>query len=133
GTRDIRKIGGLMSFMPISCTLMVIGSFSMAGLPPFSGFLSKEMFFASTLTAAQHIDWSVVWVPVLAWVASLFTFVYSMVLVFQTFGGEYRPTMLDKSPHEAPVGMLISPIVLASLVIGLFFAPNVLASGILEP
>jgi len=133
GTRDIRKIGGLMSFMPISFTLMVIGSFSMAGLPPFSGFLSKEMFFASTLSVVHNVSWSVVWIPVLAWVASLFTFVYSMVLVFQTFAGEYRPTMLDKSPREAPVGMLIPPIVLACLVVGLFFAPNVLAQGILEP
>ncbi len=34
GTRDIRKLGGLMSFMPISFTLTLIGAFSMAGLAP---------------------------------------------------------------------------------------------------
>ena len=45
GTRDIRKLGGLMNLMPITFTLMLIGSFAMAGLPPFNGFLSKEMFF----------------------------------------------------------------------------------------
>ena len=45
GTRDIRKLRGLMHFMPITFTLAIIGSFSMAGLPPFNGFLSKEMFF----------------------------------------------------------------------------------------
>ena len=44
GTRDIRKLGGLMSFMPVSFTVAFIGSISMAGLPPFNGFLSKEMF-----------------------------------------------------------------------------------------
>ena len=47
GTRDIRKLGGIMHVMPITFTLAVIGSFSMAGLPPFNGFLSKEMFFTS--------------------------------------------------------------------------------------
>ncbi|UTW69966.1 hypothetical protein KHA80_03915 [Anaerobacillus sp. HL2] len=49
GTRDIRKLGGLMSLMPITFTLAVIGAFSMAGLPPFNGFLSKEMFFTAVL------------------------------------------------------------------------------------
>ena len=53
GTRDIRRLGGLMSLMPITFTLAVIGSFSMAGLPPFNGFLSKEMFFTGILKAAQ--------------------------------------------------------------------------------
>lgn len=44
GTRDLRKLGGLISIMPVTFTVAMIGSFSMAGLPPFSGFLSKEMF-----------------------------------------------------------------------------------------
>ncbi|MBO1912780.1 hypothetical protein J4G37_49255, partial [Microvirga sp. 3-52] len=49
GTRDIRKLGGLMSIMPISFTVAFIGSMSMAGLPPFGGFLSKELFFTSMI------------------------------------------------------------------------------------
>ena len=49
GTRDIRRLGGLMSLMPVTFTIALIGSFSMAGLPPFNGFLSKEMFFESVL------------------------------------------------------------------------------------
>ena len=53
GTRDIRKLGGLMHLMPISFTLTIIGSFAMAGLPPFNGFLSKEMFFTAVLNASQ--------------------------------------------------------------------------------
>ena len=55
GTRDIRKLGGLMSFMPISFTLTLIGAFSMAGLPPFSGFLSKEMFFTGVFRRPKGI------------------------------------------------------------------------------
>ena len=38
GTRDIRKLGGLMTIMPITFTITLIGAFSMAGLPPFNGF-----------------------------------------------------------------------------------------------
>ena len=137
GTRDIRKLGGLMTFMPITFTIAVIGSFSMAGLPPFNGFLSKEMFFTGMLRFLKmdifHLDtWGILF-PVLAWIASVFTFIYSMVLVFRTFTGKYQPEKLEKKPHEAPIGMLIPPIILASLVIIFGFFPNILSKTLIEP
>ncbi|WP_223701532.1 Na+/H+ antiporter subunit A [Sutcliffiella deserti] len=136
GTRDIRKLGGLMNLMPITFTLAIIGCFSMAGLPPFNGFLSKEMFFTGMLRATEIGVWNMDtlgWLfPVLAWVASIFTFIYSMVIVFKTFTGKLQPEKLDKKPHEAPMGMLIPPIVLASLVIIFGFFPNTL-KGIIFP
>lgn len=133
GTRDIRKLGGLMSFMPISFTLTIIGAFSMAGLPPFSGFLSKEMFFTGVLTASNNMEWWVAVLPVVAWIASIFTFIYCMILVFKTFAGPYEAGLLDKQPREAPLGMLISPMILASLVVIFFFVPNVLSVTMFEP
>jgi multicomponent Na+:H+ antiporter subunit A len=137
GTRDIRRLGGLMTLMPISFTLAVIGTFSMAGLPPFNGFLSKEMFFTGVLRASQLDIFNVeTWgmlLPVLAWIASVFTFVYSMILVFKTFTGKYQPEKLDKKPHEAPLGMLISPMILASFVIIFGFFPNILSKTIIGP
>ncbi|WP_102345510.1 Na+/H+ antiporter subunit A [Bacillus sp. Marseille-P3661] len=137
GTRDIRKLGGLMSFMPITFTLAIIGSFSMAGLPPFNGFLSKELFFTGMVRVAQldifNLDtWGILF-PILAWVASIFTFIYSMILVFKTFTGKYQPEKLDKKPHEAPIGMLIPPIILVSLVVIFGFFPNLLSYSIIEP
>lgn len=138
GTRDIRKLGGLITVMPISFTLAAIGSLSMAGLPPFNGFLSKELFFTGvTNVMAMNIfsmeAWGILF-PVLAWTASVFTFIYSMIIVFKTFMGKYQPEKLDKKPHEAPMGMLISPIILASLVIIFGFFPNTLLSyTIIEP
>lgn len=121
GTRDIRKLGGLMTIMPITFTITLIGAFSMAGLPPFNGFLSKEMFFTSMLRITNfnlyNADtWGFLF-PVLAWIGSVFTFIYCMVLLFKTFGGKYQPEKLEKQAHEAPLGMLISPIVLVSLVV----------------
>jgi formate hydrogenlyase subunit 3/multisubunit Na+/H+ antiporter MnhD subunit len=65
---------GTARLMPVTFTVSLIGTFSMAGLPPFNGFLSKEMFFTSMLRIA-HADifsldtWGVLF-PVLAWIGS---------------------------------------------------------------
>jgi multicomponent Na+:H+ antiporter subunit A len=137
GTRDIRKLGGLMHLMPITFTLAFIGAFSMAGLPPFNGFLSKEMFFTGMVNILK-LDlfslstWGLLF-PVLAWIASVFTFIYSMKLVFKTFTGKYKPEQLKKKPHEAPLGMLISPVVLGSLVIIFGLFPNILSHNLISP
>ncbi len=137
GTRDLRRLGGLVTLMPITFTIAMIGSFSMAGLPPFNGFLSKEMFFTAVLTIGEAGIFSLdTWgtlLPVIAWVASIFTFVYSMIIVFQTFFGPYKEERLEHPAHEPPVGMLIAPGILALLVIGIFFFPNVLGDYILTP
>ncbi|CAM3798875.1 Na+/H+ antiporter subunit A [Marinicrinis lubricantis] len=137
GTRDIRRLGGLMTLMPISFTLMLIGTFSMAGLPPFNGFLSKEMFFTAMVNAAEMNffnmeTWGVLF-PVLAWLASVFTFIYSMILLFKTFRGSLKLEQLPKKPHEAPLGMLLSPMILASLVVIFGLFPNILSYSLIEP
>ncbi|MGX8232587.1 Na+/H+ antiporter subunit A [Bacillus subtilis] len=137
GTRDIRKLGGLMAIMPITFTISLIGTFSMAGLPPFNGFLSKEMFFTSMLRVT-HFDlfnvqtWGVLF-PLFAWIGSVFTFIYSMKLLFKTFRGNYQPEQLEKPAHEAPVGMLVPPVILVALAVSLFFFPNILSYSMIEP
>ncbi|WP_264184022.1 Na+/H+ antiporter subunit A [Bacillus shivajii] len=137
GTRDIRRLGGLMTIMPITFTISLIGVASMAGLPPFNGFLSKEMFFTGVLNATTLDIFNVqtfgFLFPVIAWVASVFTFVYCMIMFFRTFTGKYQPEKLEKKAHEAPIGLLISPIVLASLVVIFGLFPNLLAYTIIEP
>lgn len=137
GTRDIRKLGGLMTIMPITFTITLIGTFSMAGLPPFNGFLSKELFFTSMIRISdiRFTDvstWGTIF-PTMAWLASVFTFIYSMMLLFKTFRGHLHLDRLEKKPHEAPIGMLIPPIILASLVVTFFFFPNILAYSVIEP
>jgi len=137
GTRDIRRLGGLMSLMPVTFSIALIGSFSMAGLPPFNGFLSKELFFEAMLTIRNLEFFSIgAWgllFPILAWIASIFTFVYSMIIVFQTFFGAHQPDRLDRKAHEAPIGMLIAPSILAVLVIIIFFFPNMIGKYLLNP
>jgi multicomponent Na+:H+ antiporter subunit A len=138
GTRDIRKLGGLYTFMPISATLAFIGAFSMAGipLPIFNGFLSKEMFFDSSLKLEQSTGIAGMfaqWIPLLAVVGSIFTFVYSMYLVFSTFMGKQKINELKKKPHEAPIGMLVSPIILITLAVLVGLLPNLINEPILAP
>ncbi|HHW06911.1 MAG TPA: Na+/H+ antiporter subunit A [Clostridia bacterium] len=137
GTRDVRKLGGLMSSMPLTFTLAVIGSFSMAGLPPFSGFLSKEMFFAAVVAVTeQHVfslDTMGIIFPVVAWLASIFTFVYCMILALKPFLGKHYPLKLEKKAHEAVYGMVVPPGILAVLVIALFFYPNLAAEYLFLP
>ncbi|MFG6494083.1 Na+/H+ antiporter subunit A [Fictibacillus sp. UD] len=138
GTRDIRRLGGLYTFMPISATLAFFGAFSMAGipLPIFNGFLSKEMFFDASLKLEQTSGFAAMfaqWVPVFAVAGSIFTFVYSMYLVFGTFTGKAKLDQLEKKPHEAPIGMLISPIVLIGLVVLIGLLPNLINEPLLAP
>ncbi|RNF39282.1 Na+/H+ antiporter subunit A [Planococcus salinus] len=137
GTRDIRKLGGLMSLMPISFTVAMIGSFSMAGLPLFGGFLSKEQFLTAMLTLTEFdlfsMDaWGILF-PVIAWIGSVFTFIYSFYFVFHTFAGKHKPDQLPKPAHEAPAGMLVSPVFMAVLVILIFFIPNIVGDWLVKP
>jgi multicomponent Na+:H+ antiporter subunit A len=128
GTRDIRKLGGLLTFMPMSATLALFGTFSMAGVPlPFlNGFYSKEAFFKSAVELNEAsgglASFLTTAIPYLAVFGSIFTFVYSMYFFFGVFTGPKKLTLLPKKPHEAPIGMLLSPIVLVAgvIVIGLF-------------
>jgi len=136
GTRDLRRLGGLISVLPFSFTIALIGSFSMAGLPPFNGFLSKEMFFTAMIQLREFDFLSAQsftnLFPIIAWIASLFTFIYSMMIVFQTFFG---PKMKRTAANfqEASFGMLVAPSILALLVVAIFFFPYLLTDFILKP
>lgn len=131
GTRDIRKLGKLFTLLPITGTLALFGTFSMAGVPlPFlNGFYSKELFFESTL-ALQNGTLSITSflttvIPYLAVIGSIFTFVYSMYLFFGLFGrNKNKEVSLPKQPKEAPIGMLISPSILVIGVIIIGLMPN---------
>ncbi|WP_018752081.1 Na+/H+ antiporter subunit A [Paenibacillus sanguinis] len=137
GTRDLRKLGGLMSLMPITFSIALIGSLSMAGLPPFNGFLSKEMFYTALLSIAKmdvmNLQTIGILIPLVAWIASVFTFGYSMIFVFRTFTGPAQIDKLGKTPHEAPIGLLLAPVILASLAVVFGLFPNLLSYSILEP
>jgi len=137
GTRDIRRLGGLAALMPITFTFALVGAASMAGLPPFNGFLSKEMFFAGVLNASNMNFFSMeTWgtlFPIVAWAASVFTFIYCALFVVRTFLGKMKPEALPTKPHEAPLGLLVPPAVLVSLVVVFGLFPDIASYSLIEP
>jgi len=118
GTRDIRRLSGLMRYMPHTGTLALVASAAMAGVPLLNGFLSKEMFFAETVFLSSH-PWVDVALPAMATIASVFAVVYSLRVGYDIFFG--RPsTDLPRQPEEAPRWMRIpiEVLVLSCLVVG---------------
>src|SRR5699024_7932981 len=130
GTRDIRKLGGLLTLMPMTATLALFGTFSMAGVPlPFlNGFYSKEVFFGSSLDLSEGVGSTATMlaqaIPYLAVLGSIFTFVYSLYFFFGIFTGRKQMDKLPKKPHEAPFGMLAAPLILVLGVILIGIFPN---------
>ena len=137
GTRDVKKLGGLLTIMPISFTLTVITTLSMAGVPPFNGFLSKEKFLESMINVTHlnlmSLNTLGILLPIIAVIGSIFTFVYSIKFILHIFFGSYKPEALPKQAHESSILMLISPIILTSLVIVFGLFPSILTQSIIEP
>ncbi len=100
-TRDIRKLGGLMRLMPLTFVIAAVTSLSMAGVPLFNGFLSKEMM----LEEAGRTAWAgSAWVvPALATLGSLLSVAYSLRLLVHTFGGPVRGDY-PAQPHDPARG-----------------------------
>ncbi|MBO9652292.1 MAG: monovalent cation/H+ antiporter subunit A [Variovorax sp.] len=120
GTRDIRKLSGLLKLMPISGTLAIIASASMAGVPLLNGFLSKEMFFAETVFI-EATPWVSRSLPIIATIAGIFSVAYSARFVFDVFfGPPCAPPDVPKQPHEPPHWMRVPVelLVLICLVVG---------------
>ena len=119
GTRDIKRLGGLMALMPITGTLALLAAASMAGVPPLNGFLSKEMMLeeaARTIWLGQ--DWLV---PLLATLGAVFSVAYSFRYIVHVFFGKTRDDY-PHHPHDPPFGLWGPPALLVVLVvlIGLF-------------
>src|SRR5690625_2277244 len=69
----------------------------------------------------------------MAWVASLFSFVYCMIIVFKTFFGEYKGRHNDTMQLHSSIVMLILPIILGLFVVGIFFFPNLVGKYLIYP
>ena len=115
GTRDMRRLGNLRRYMPMTSALAIVASLAMAGIPLLNGFLSKEMFFAEALEIGGHGTMRVV-LSIAALLAGIFGIAYSLRFVHDTFFGK-GPRALDVVPHEPPRWMRIPVGVLAILCV----------------
>lgn len=121
GSRDMRKVNGLMKYMPHVAILAMIAAAAMAGVPLLNGFLSKEMFFDQTVVAGRTSDWALV-IPVLATLAGVFSVAYSLRFIHDVFfNGE--PIDLPRTPHAPPTYMRIPVDFLVILCLGVGILP----------
>ncbi|MDJ0513405.1 MAG: MnhB domain-containing protein, partial [Methyloceanibacter sp.] len=121
--------GGLMTLMPITATLTFVAAASMAGIPFFNGFLSKEMMLEeASHTAIGGHPWVI---PFLVTLASLISAAYSYRLAISTFLGPVRDDY-PKKPHDPPFGMWLPVAILAVLVIVIGIFPSQTAGAIVE-
>ena len=124
GEQDIRNMGGLRRYLPVTFATFLIGTLAISGLPPFAGFFSKDEILASAF-ATNKLVWG------LAFFASLLTAFYMFRLFFLTFSGSSRATETVKHHiHESPSSMTMPLIVLAVLsVIGGFMGIPAVLGG----
>jgi len=129
GTRRLDGLGGLWRDLPVTAAIAVITGLSMAGLPPFSGFYSKELLFEATYEAA-HAAGGLTWLyPALAVFASVFTVLYSLRFL-AIFVGE-RPDA-TASVGRPSAALVVPPGVLAIATAVISVSPQVAIDAIVQ-
>ena len=131
GEQDMRKMGGLRSYIPWTFLTMGIATLAIAGIPPLAGFWSKDEILWKAYSSS-HGSW-VFWL--FGVITAFITSFYMFRLLFMTFFGDYKGAQVDAhgrgthghddhghgEPHESPMVMLAPLMILAllSLVGGL--------------
>jgi len=128
--QDIRKMGGVRKYMPITYWTSLVGSLALIGFPAFSGFFSKDLLIEAVKESHWHGQGAVYWIAYLSVLLGVFvTALYSFRMFFLVFHGEERMDAETKSHlHETPAVVTVPLIMLAipSAVIGWFTVDPVL-------
>jgi NADH-quinone oxidoreductase subunit L len=128
---DMRRFGGISTVMKITWVTFGLGWLAIIGVPPFSGFWSKDKIIESAFEGSGWQPWVFGTVAMLG--AGITAF-YMTRLFFMTFHGERRWTE-DVHPHESPLIMTVPLMVLAvgSAALGLVLGPTGAMQNWLEP
>ncbi|MDB5262876.1 MAG: NADH:ubiquinone oxidoreductase subunit [Adhaeribacter sp.] len=134
GEQDLRCMGGLRKYLPVTFITFLIGTLAISGIPPFAGFFSKDELLAQVYEHSK-IMWA------FGLLTSFMTAFYMFRLLFLTFFGTFRGTEDQRHHlHESPASMTIPLIILAILsTIGGFmglpavFSENHILSNFLSP
>ena len=120
GEQDMRFMGNLRAKMPWTYRTMLIGSLSLAGIPPLAGFFSKDEILAESFNRGYYLFYAV------GLIVAFMTAFYTFRMIFMTFWGTWRgPAEVWKHVHEsartmtAPLIILAVPIVLVGLLLGI--------------
>jgi NADH-quinone oxidoreductase subunit L len=123
--QDIRKMGGLKAKLPITHLTFLLGCIAIAGVPPFSGFFSKDEILAAAF-AKSPIYWA------LGVIGAAMTAFYMFRLYATTFLGQFRGTHdQEHHLHESPISMTLPLILLAiaSVTAGAIGIPSIMGGN----
>jgi NADH-quinone oxidoreductase subunit L len=122
--QDIQKYGGLKKYMPVTYGTFLVAAMAISGIPPLSGFFSKDEILWLSYANIGYVFW------IIGVVTAVMTAFYMFRLYFLTFGGKPRFNENHIHPHESPKLMTIPLIILAILsAIGGFIGIPELFSG----
>jgi multicomponent Na+:H+ antiporter subunit A len=122
GTRDITQLGGLRRLMPISAVAAGLAALSMAGIPPWFGFIGKELIYEATLNAPVILA--------LAVAANVLTVVVVGLVAVKPF---FAQTEAPVKAHEAPPSMWLGPAILAGLGLALGLVSGLAGERLIAP
>ena len=121
GERDVEKLGGLRSAMPITAAAAGLAALSMAGIPPLLGFVAKEVVYEAALPAPGGVL-----VIGLSVVANALLLLVAFESGVRPFVGALRET--PRKPHEAPAALSVGPVLLGAAGLALGMAPALASS-----
>jgi len=122
GELDMRKMGGLRKYLPLTYPTFLIGAIAIAGVPFFSGFFSKDAILTQAFSQRHYFVW------ILGILGAVLTAFYMFRLIFLTFYGQERIVPeAKKHLHESPPVMTIPLVILAffSIIAGYIGLPVV--------
>ena len=111
GEQDMRHMGGLKKYMPITYWTFMLATLAIAGIFPFAGFFSKDEILFHSLVSGHTLFWGI------ATVAAFITAFYMFRAVFMTFHGEEKFDHHHVHPHESPSLMTVPLMILAGLAV----------------
>jgi len=129
GTRDVTLLRGLRGVMPITAAAGGLAALSMCGLPPFFGFLGKELVYK----AGVALEGPFLVLLVFAFVGNFLMFGLALNAGLSPFFGKSSAGSLPKHPHEAPPSMWTGPVVLGALGLLLGILPRLVDKSFVAP
>ena len=127
GTRKMDELGGLAKKMPITAAAALLAALSMAGLPPFFGFVGKELIYQGAVDQ-QFLS---LLVTGAAMAANILMVAVAVIMLYKPFFGAEVKT--PHSPHEAPWRMWLGPVVMAVLGVGFGLAVSWVGDLLIQP
>jgi NADH-quinone oxidoreductase subunit L len=131
--QDIRKMGGLKKYMPITYWTAVIGTLALIGFPGTSGFFSKDALIEAVRDSHWQGQGAVYWIAYLSVLLGVFvTALYSFRMFFLVFHGEERMDKKTKSHLRESPWVVTAPLILLAIpsaIIGWFTIKPVLFGG----